>query len=117
MTFGALCTEKHPAGIGAYSTDRKKEVNALVNALIFLRFIPRAQIKPETVEKETASPPSGDKCCHQPCSVSSRACRPPPGSCFHPLPPVSHPQSLVLKKVGWESRKRCQNAKAVLFFP
>ena len=30
---------------------RLKEVNALANALIFLRFTPRAQIKPETVEK------------------------------------------------------------------
>lgn len=55
MTFGAICTEKHPPGIRAYSTDKKK-VSALLNALIFLSLIPRAQIKPEMVEKMPLHP-------------------------------------------------------------
>lgn len=103
---------ERPPGIRAYSTDKRRWVHFWM-LLSFLALSPG--LKSNLRCGENASPPAGTHACHQPCSLSSRDCQPPPGSCSHPLPPMSHPQGQFSE--GGMSRRRCQNVKAVLFFP
>lgn len=113
MTVGALQRKTSLRCLSTFHGD--KEGNSLENTLIFLRFIPRAQIKPEIVQKLHFHPAGTHRIASP--SVCLAKLSAPPRSCFHPLPPVSHPQRPLSEKVGWASRRRCQNGKAVLFFP
>lgn len=86
-----------------------------LSALIFLRLIPRAQSKPESGQTLGSHPLGTDAIPNPTLCLAEMAG--PSRELFHPLPPMSHPQRLFSEKVGRESRRKCQNAKAVLFFP
>lgn len=112
MIFGAL--HRKPSLRHLSRSHGGKEGSTPLSPVLLLRFIPRAQTELETVQKLQCQPPGPHRITSPTGSLTEAVS--PSGELCSPPPTASQPPSPLSTEVGWESRRRCQQAKAVLSF-